>query len=228
MKNTSTLLRVINGALCPSLLAIALASPAQAVMLVGFIGDKNGQPVKDAVLYANPLDAGKVAAKTSATAAVAQENYSFSPYVSVIRSGTMVSFPNRDGHEHHLKSFSPAKTFELRVSNKRVEPPILFDKAGEVTLVCHFHDWMRGFIYVVDTPYFSKSDSAGNAVLNDLPPGKYEVKAWTANMLTPPLSQTIEVAPSGSTTVKFKFDFVPRPAPVPRAPPKSKGDDAYY
>ena len=213
-----------------SLVAAFIALPTQATMVVGFVADKNGQAVKDAVIYAIPLNpvAASASTKAAEAVAVAQENYSFSPYVSVIRAGTMVSFPNRDVHEHHLKSFSPAKTFELRVSNKRKEAPILFDKAGEVALVCHFHDWMRGYIFVVDTPYFGKTDNAGNAVMNDLPTGKYEIKVWTPNMLTPPLSQTIDVAQSGSMTVKFKFDFVPRPAPAARTPPKSKGDDVYY
>ena len=199
-----------------------ITSQAHAALVIGFLTDKNGQAVSDAVMFATPLDTPAPAAKTVEPAIVAQENSAFVPYVSLIRAGTLVRFPNHDPHDHHLKSFSPAKTFELRVYNKREEPaPILFDKAGEVALVCHFHDWMRGYIFVVDTPYFAKTDKSGNALLNNLPAGKYEIKAWAPNMLGGPMAQTIQLTADGSTNVKFQFNFVPKAAPTPR-PPKAK------
>lgn len=209
-------------------LAVALACvPAHAGLLLGSATDKNNEAVKDAVIFATAVDAPAEAAKAPAQAVVTQENYTITPYVTVIRAGTSVRFPNRDAHEHHIKSFSPTKTFEQRISNKREEPPILFDKTGEVALVCHFHDWMRGYIYVVDTPFYGKTDKAGNAVLNDLPAGKYEIKAWTPSMLSAPLTQTVQIGTTGSTSVKFHFDFVPKPAPAPR-PPKAKPAAADY
>lgn len=206
-----------------------IAGQAQAGTVQGFLADKNGQAVLDAVLFASPLDTPVPAFKVIEPIVVAQENSVFSPYVSVMRAGTSVRFPNRDPHDHHLKSFSAAKTFELRVSSKRDEPaPILFDKAGEVALVCHFHDWMRGYIYVVDTPFFGKTDKAGNAVLSALPAGKYEVKAWSANMLGAPLSQIVQVTADGATAVKFQFNFVPKAAPAPRKPAKTAPDYISY
>lgn len=196
---------------------LAYSLTAQAGLLVGHLTDKNGQAMGNAVLFATPLDTPSPAKKPGETSIVAQENYAFSPFLTVIRSGTQVRFPNKDNHEHHLKSFSPAKTFELRVNSKKEEPaPILFDKAGEVALVCHFHDWMRGFIYVVDTPYFAKTDASGSVALNNLPAGKYEVKAWAPNMFGEPLAQTVQVANEGPSNVKFQFNFVPKAPPAPR------------
>lgn len=210
------------------LLALLLTSTAHAALVSGTLLDKNGQPVSDAVLFATPLDSAlAIPAKPPEPAVVAQENSAFVPYVSVIRTGTSVRFPNRDPHDHHLKSFSPAKPFELRVYNKGEEPaPIVFDKAGEVALVCHFHDWMRGFIYVVDTPYFARSDKAGTALLPNLPPGKYEVKAWAPNMLGAPLTQTVQVGAEATNEVKFQFNYVPKAAPRPRPPPRSKSPES--
>lgn len=209
--------------------ALNLASPAQAGSVSGTIIASNGQSVADAVLFATPLDAPLPAAKAGDPAIVAQENSIFVPYVTVIRTGTSVRFPNRDPHDHHLKSFSPAKPFELRVYNKKEEPaPVLFDKAGDVALVCHFHNWMRGFIYVVDTPYFAKTDGNGQATLSSLPAGRYEVKAWAPYMFGSPLAQTIQVGSAGSTPVKFQLGYVPKPAPAARAPAKDKEADYSY
>lgn len=222
-----TILRVSLKILSATAISFILLAPhAHAGNVSGVVTDKNGQPVMDAVVFAMPLDTPIPAAKAVEPAVVAQENSTFVPYVSVIRTGTSVRFPNRDSHDHHLKSFSPAKTFELRVYSKREEPaPIIFDKAGEVALVCHFHNWMRGFIYVVDTPYFAKTDKAGNAVLANLPAGKYEVKAWAPTMLGSPLSQTVQVAATGTSQVKYQLSYVPKTAPVP---PKAKSEDYLY
>ncbi|MFZ6730819.1 carboxypeptidase regulatory-like domain-containing protein [Undibacterium sp. Ji42W] len=211
--------------LCLSLSVLGLFSyslAAQAGLLVGHLTDKNGQAMGNAVMFATPLDTPSPAKKPGDTSVVAQENYAFSPFLTVIRRGTQVRFPNKDNHEHHLKSFSPAKAFELRVNSKKEEPaPIVFDQAGEVALVCHFHDWMRGFIYVVDTPYFSKTDASGSVALNNLPAGKYEVKAWAPNMFGEPLAQTVQVGNDGPSSVKFQFNFVPKAPPAPRNLSKS-------
>ena len=185
--------------------------------------------MQEAVLFATPLNFAVPPFKATDAVVVAQENSIFSPYLSVIRVGTAVKFPNRDAHDHHLKSFSPAKVFELRVKGKRDDPaPIVFDKVGDVALVCHFHDWMRGYIYVVDTPYFARTDTAGNATLNALPAGKYEVKAWAPNMFGEPLSQTVQVSADGSTPIKMQFGFVPKAPPSPRKPAKPGPDYSAY
>lgn len=206
-------------------LSVILASTAHAGQVSGFLTDKNGQAMQEAVLFATPFNALTPPFKASDAIVVAQENSIFSPFLSVMRVGTAVSFPNRDAHDHHLKSFSPAKTFELRVKGKRETPaPIVFEKAGEVALVCHFHDWMRGYIYVVDTPFFAKTDTAGNVTLNGLPAGKYEVKAWAPTMLGEPLSQMVQVTAEGSTAVKMQFNFVPKTPPSPRKPARPGPD----
>lgn len=213
----------INTGLAALALALGLPMTAQAALVVGFMADKSGQGVMDAVFYATPLETALPPAAAE-TLTVAQEGYVFTPYVAVLRKGGSAKFANRDGREHHVKSFSPTKGFEMRVPAKtEAAQSVLFDKVGEVALVCHFHDSMRGFIYVVDTPYFGKTDKAGNVVLNNLPPGKYQVQAWVPNMLSQPFSQVVQISESGNTQVRFQLDFIPKPSPVPRTVYKASG-----
>lgn len=209
---------------------------AQAGLLVGGLFDKNGQPVAEAVIYAKPLDAAPAAASATAsvtasvseTAIIDQENYLYVPYVSAIRKGTTIKFTNKDGRDHHVKSFSPAKQFEMRVPSKgEAAQTVLFDKPGEVALVCHFHDNMRGFIFVLETPYFGKTDKSGNVLLNNLPPGKYQVDAWVPYLLTPLPTQTVQVGATGSAAVNFKLDYVPKPRPAGRTPYKAPSPQSY-
>jgi hypothetical protein len=97
--------------------------------------------------------------------------------VSVVQTGASVSFPNRDKVKHHVYSFSPAKTFELKLYSGVPSTPVVFDKAGTVVLGCNIHDQMLAFIRVVDTPYFALSDSSGKATIN-VPNGAHTLYVW--------------------------------------------------
>jgi hypothetical protein len=73
-------------------------------------------------------------------------------------------------------SFSPAKRFELPLYAGVPAEPIVFDKPGVVVLGCNIHDWMVGYVYVSESPYFPKTGSDGRALLADLPPRAYTLR----------------------------------------------------
>ncbi len=198
----SALLGVLIGIYCPS---------GPAATLTATTSDKTGAPLADVVIYLEPAAGVPADLPAEPDAVVAQEGMQFVPYLTTIRVGTRVSFPNRDNMEHHVKSFSEAKPFELKIYSAGTPAPITFDKIGMVGLNCLLHDWMRGFIYVVDTPYFANTDRTGVATVVDLPEGKYEARAWHPDMSTyiAPLTQEITIGP-GTTSIRFGFDFVPR------------------
>jgi hypothetical protein len=88
-----------------------------------------------------------------------------------------VDFPNSDSIKHHVYSFSKAKTFELQLYKELNAEPLLFSTQGSVELGCNIHDWMLGYIFVVDTPYVGKTDMQGNLTL-ELPDGEYQLDVW--------------------------------------------------
>ena len=137
--------------------------------------DAAGAPIENAVVYAEPETKGSLAV---AAAMIEQRGKQFNPLVSVIQTGTEVTFPNHDSVRHHVYSFSPAKTFELKLYSGVSASPVKFDKAGTVILGCNIHDNMLAFIQVVDTPYFAITNKMGKATLLDLPNGHYNLKAW--------------------------------------------------
>jgi hypothetical protein len=55
---------------------------------------------------------------------------------------------------------------------------MLFDKAGIVTLGCNIHDWMLAYVVVLETPYFSQTDSKGFAIMKEPEGGAKEVHLW--------------------------------------------------
>ena len=199
-------------------LAIASAlwlamSIAHAGTLVALAGDRDGQALGNVVISVKPI--GRAAPATPPEEiVVSQQELTFKPYISVVRVGSSVVFANRDKVEHHIKSFSSSKPFEIAVHKPGdTPPPIRFDKEGAVVAYCILHDWMRAYVYVADTPWFSLTGSStGIAKIENLPPGDYEATAWHPDLgqYKPPLLQKVTITASGSTEATFKFEFKPR------------------
>lgn len=153
----------------------AFAPLTQASDLTVEVLDTNGNALENAVVYAEPENKPSV---TQAAAVIEQRGKQFNPLVSVVQTGSEITFPNFDSVRHHVYSFSPAKTFELKLYSGVPASPIKFDIPGTVVLGCNIHDFMLAFIHVVDTPYFAKTNQMGKAVLKSLPNGNYTLKAW--------------------------------------------------
>jgi len=144
--------------------------------IVATVLDDNGKPVADAVVVAVPAD-GVVRLPTREVV-VDQVDKEFTPKVNAILVGTPVIFPNHDNVRHHVYSFSPAKRFELPLYAGVPAQPVVFDTPGVVVLGCNIHDWMVGYVYVSESPYFAKTRADGKAVIADLPGKTYIVRVW--------------------------------------------------
>lgn len=158
-----------------SLIALSFSLTAHAADLTVQVSDSTGVAVKNAVVY---LESDIKSNGIIAPAMIAQRGKKFDPLVSVVQVGSEISFPNYDSVRHQVYSFSPAKTFELKLYSGTVAKTVKFDKAGTVVLGCNIHDFMLAFIQVVDTPYFTKSDDSGKAKLTNIPEGNYQLKVW--------------------------------------------------
>ncbi len=146
-----------------------------AASLQAELVDTQGQPLANAVLtLRGPLGAEA----EPSNALMDQQAQQFVPNVLAVRTGTLVPFPNSDNIRHHVYSFSPAKRFELRLYQGTPSEPVLFDKPGVVVLGCNIHDWMVGYVYVTEDPWFAVSDEAGKISLDQLPAGHYAVSLW--------------------------------------------------
>ena len=109
----------------------------------------------------------------------------FVPRVKPVFVGSRVRFPNHDSVRHQVYSFSPAKKFDLPLYSGGAAPTVVFDVPGVVALGCNIHDWMVGYIYVSETPYFAATAKDGTALIKDLPAGDYNVRVWQPSMGEP-------------------------------------------
>jgi plastocyanin len=163
-------------------LMVVGAALAPAAEMHAVVRDHKGKVVADAVILAVPVDPRNAMHARPPKDAVDQVDKQFVPYVKAIFVGSTVQFPNSDHIRHQVYSFSPAKKFELPLYAGTDAPPIVFDKPGVVVLGCNIHDWMIGYIYVSETPFFAKTGTLGTAVLSDMPAGEYRVRVWHPNM----------------------------------------------
>ena len=180
------------------------------------IRDSTGAPVPAAVVYLEGSVRGPVGQPASAI--IDQRDKVFVPQVTVVQTGTDISFPNSDSVSHHVYSFARPNAFELPLYKGGSRPVIRFDHAGIVTLGCNIHDAMIGYVIVVDTPWFVTASDAGTASFADVPPGAYDVKVWSAR-LSPAKPVSAGAITVGATAVNQPIGLAQRL----RAPPGAGG-----
>ena len=161
-------------------LLLALWAPcARAADLQVTLHTAKGQAIRDAVVTYSPQAGATVAGvRFDWPYRMAQQNLQFDPFVLVVPLGATVAFPNRDTVRHQVYSFSPAKSFELKLYGRDETRTVKFDRVGVIALGCNIHDSMVGFIKVVDTPFAAKTDAQGQVTLRGLPGGAGTLKVW--------------------------------------------------
>ena len=164
--------------LAAAMLALLFAGVAFAGTVTMNVTTRSGAAAEDTVIVFDPLDAAPP--PSHGAAVIDQINKRFVPRVSVVRTGTTITFPNSDHIRHQVYSFSRAKTFDLKLYAGSPKTPVEFDRPGLVVLGCNIHDTMVAFVGVVDSPYFAKTSESGSAVLT-LPAGRYRLRAWHPN-----------------------------------------------
>ncbi|CAN7404020.1 methylamine utilization protein [Pseudomonas sp. LjRoot71] len=207
-----------------ALLLVLLGTLAQAQNLEVVLLDNQGQPLSDAVLWIEPGPAQS----QPATAVMDQQKRQFTPYVLPVQVGTTVSFPNSDPINHHVYSFSPAKRFELRLhQQKAAAQEMRFDQPGLVTLGCNIHDWMLGFILVLDTPWFAQTDAQGKARLNFDAAAGQTLQLWHPRIADPQETLNRAVPSDGTLTWQLTGALKRDPRPKePKARPTAQRDYA--
>ena len=188
------------------------ASIAHAGELTVSVVDNEGNALNNIAVLAksdaHPVPLGEA---LPLDAVMDQINRQFVPHTLVVQQGTHVSFPNSDSIQHHVYSFSRAKTFELQLYSELEIEPLLFDKPGVVELGCNVHDWMLGYIYVADTPFFGQTSQQGEVTIS-VPSGEFMLSVWHPRIDDADLAMqhTVTIGDSPQTiTIQLKDDLLP-------------------
>lgn len=192
-----------------TILATVCSGTLFAATLEVQITTQSQDPLSQTVIYLE-TDEPVPAFSGDTPAIMDQIDRQFSPHVLAVQKGSSVVFPNSDSIKHHVYSFSPAKVFELQLYKGLKADPELFDKAGVVELGCNVHDWMLGYVFVADTPYFSVTDETGKVSI-DAPDGNYRLKYWHPRMQDADINsvQAVDLKGNASIPVQLTMALLP-------------------
>jgi plastocyanin len=207
---------------------LGLAATASAGTVKGRIqvvdkGGKKVADVSDVVVYVD----GVKAKPKPARATVTMKGKSFSPRVVAVSVGGTVDFPNQDPIFHNVFSVSGENRFDLDLYKRPKSGSWTFQHPGIVRVYCNIHPQMSAVVLVRDNPYFTKAAADGSFVIEDVPAGKYALKAWHERAGEG--SVEITVGAQGETAAELVLDA----SSFKRAPHKNKfgkdysGDEKY-
>ena len=179
-----------------------------AVLQVKFV-DQDGKPVTSAVVTAISTSASTPQVVQNQTAIIDQINKEYVPRVLIVTNGTSVNFPNKDDIKHHVYSFSKAKQFELPLYQGTPAKPVIFDTSGVVVLGCNIHDWMRGYIYIADTPFAALSNADGTATIENIPLETYQVSFWHPQLKTSISTKRYQLTSGSINSLRIEMTLKP-------------------
>jgi plastocyanin len=189
------------------------------------LNDADGEPVSEAVIEILLPKELRSAYQPSADIEVDQMDKEFIPNVSTIVAGNNVAFPNSDDILHHVYSFSPTGTFYIPLYGKDTQDNYsqVFNEAGVIEIGCNLHDWMLAYIYVAETSLSSISDGNGQAALESVPTGTFELRIWHPRLKQQDVAMThmIEFVKGEQVILDFTLELQ-RDRRIRRAPSSNR------
>jgi plastocyanin len=136
-------------------------------------------------------------------ATIAQKGKRFVPDLMAVTVGQEVSFPNQDAILHNVFSRSTTRPFDLGQYKKGVAKAKSFPKKGVVDVFCNIHPEMAATILVLPNRAHTVANADGTFAIADVPPGTWQVFAYTRLAVTPG-STTVTVTAGADASVTLE------------------------
>jgi Carboxypeptidase regulatory-like domain len=114
---------------------------------------------------------------------IVNEDCQLVPRVQAVVAGTTVNVRNEDRLAHTTRfvrggTGDTIARVPLTDDGQVVPNEHIAAKSGMIAVSCAQHSWTRGYIAVLESPYFAISDVSGAFRIDSVPPGKYHLVAW--------------------------------------------------
>lgn len=157
--------------------------------------------VVDTVVHIVHIDKGKKMNPGKVT--LDQRNCEYHPHVLAFPVGSVIEVLNSDGILHNIHSYSKKNpVFNMAQPKFRKKLTIKVEKPEAINVKCDVHNWMNGWLFAVDNPYYDVTDENGHFKLTDVPPGSYTLEAWHEKLGK--VSKKVTVRPGEETHVNFE------------------------
>jgi len=161
------------------------------------------------VVYLDKVKEGKAFPAELSTSHIDQKGCEFKPFLQVMRNGTELAAVNDDPVLHNIHTYEilgRAKKTVFNVSQAKpgtIKKKVTLKRGDALKVECDAHDFMHGFVFAAKNPYFAVVGDDGSFTIDNIPPGKYTIKAWHGTLKNQ--KSKVEVSAGGSTTVNFEF-----------------------
>lgn len=142
-------------------------------------------------------------APQAAKALLDQHLCHYVPHVQAVAVGSTLEILNSDPMLHNIHGrVGSATAFNLAMPLRGMKIPRVLSKPELVHLKCDVHDFMEGWVWVLDSP-FTVSGGDGQFAIRGLPAGTFTVTAWHEKLGVKTAQVTVPA--SGEAQVDFSF-----------------------
>ena len=146
------------------------------------------------------------------------------PHVQVILTHSTLNVTSEDRvlHLNRFIDVATGRTIALAPFNDEGEVVPLdhtFTEPAEVEVVCDLHPSSRAWLAVLDQPYYAMTSAAGAFTLDDVPPGKYHVRAWHPSLGVADDSVTVAAGQTATLALRLVPESADRNSPRRTARP---------
>jgi plastocyanin len=166
-------------------------------------GNVKRKVIQDVVVYLEGVEAPVPDAQRTDKITISSQNKTFVPHVEAVTVGSTITFPNMDDIMHNVFSISRGNRFDLGLYKSGASKTHRFDKPGLVRIYCNIHPQMSAFVLVTDNPYWTWAKQDGSFRIENVPPGRYTVRAWHEQAHS---ETQITVGEGGAEGVHFVLD----------------------
>lgn len=162
----------------------------------------NNGEVENAVVTITDIKKGKPL--TPGEVKLDQRDCEYHPHVLAFPAGSTLEVLNPDGILHNIHSYSKVNSpFNFAQPKFKKTLSVKIDKAEIINVKCDVHNWMNGWLFAAENPYFSVTDGHGSFKLTDVPPGAYTLQVWQETLGT--LTQKVTVKANETAKVTFEL-----------------------
>jgi len=176
--------------------------------------DPKHSAVQGVITYLTPKNKNFTFPISRQPLTISQNNKKFTPYIAVLQKGQKINFKNQDDVTHHIYSVSGENRFDFKIKAGTQNNNTVVKTAGEVAMGCNIHDWMSGYVLVVNTPYFIQTDSEGSSIFEDIPSGNYKLTIWHPQLATNKNEFIQELEIQSNKTIEIILPKALLPIPV--------------
>jgi plastocyanin len=173
----------------------------------------SGGALESAVVYISKIKQGKDwAEEMKGQFELDQRGCKFVPKTYVVKRGAKMKVANKDPVSHNVHSYEVKGRSRITVFNSgqpagsEFVKPVRMRRKGShgLKLECDIHNFMHGWMFVAENPYYSVTGKDGAFSIGDLPPGDYELGVWHPVLGEQSTKVTIAAGAKAAATFQYK------------------------